>query len=205
MAELLQTGPATLRRSPLAHLAGRFEAERVAGTRGVELREVPFLTMVDVRVEPGSAAAVRLAERLGTALPATCGQVTSSGEHDVLWLGPDEWLVVSQAEPDALVAGLRDALANDHGSVVDVSANRTTLELSGPAARETLEKGCPVDLHPRSLGPGSAVATTLGPVPVLLWQTGGTTYRVLPRSSFADYVARWLLDAVTEYAGPQVP
>ena len=89
--------------------------------------------------------------------------------------------------------------------MVDVSANRTTLELSGPAARETLEKGCPADLHPRSSGPGTAVTTALGPVPVLLWQTGPTTYRVLPRSSFADYVARWLLDATTEFAGPRVP
>ena len=31
------------------------------------------------------------------------------------------------------------------------------------------------------------------------------TYRLLPRSSFADHVARWLLDATTEYRGPEVP
>ncbi len=52
---------------------------------------------------------------------------------------------------------------------------------------------------------GRAVATTLGPVPLLLWQTGPTSYRLLPRSSFADYVARWVLDAMTEYAGPELP
>jgi len=100
---------------------------------------------------------------------------------------------------------LREALGNDPGSVVDVSANRTPLELSGPSARATLEKGCPVDLHPRSFGPGSAVATNLGPVPLVLWQTGAVTYRLLPRSSFADYAARWLVDATTEYTGPEVP
>jgi sarcosine oxidase subunit gamma len=197
--------PTTLRRSPLHHLHDRLQAERVAGERGVALRELPFLGMVSIRVEPGSVASARLGERLGAALPEACGQVTSSGPHSALWLGPDEWLVVSEADPGALAADLRHALAGDRGAVVDVSANRTVLELSGPAAREALEKGCPVDLHPRSFGPGRAVATTLGPVPVLLWQTGGTTYRVLPRSSFADYVARWLLDAATEYEGPRVP
>jgi sarcosine oxidase subunit gamma len=196
---------ATLRRSPLHHLHDRFEAERIAGERGVALRELPFLTMVSVRVDPGSPAFARLGERLGAELPKTCGRVTSSGRHGVLWLGPDEWLVVSDTEAATLVAELRNALAGDRGAVVDVSANRTTLELTGPAAREALEKGCPADLHPRSFGPGTAVATTLGLVPVLLWQTGATTYRVLPRSSFADYVARWLLDAITEYAGPRVP
>jgi sarcosine oxidase subunit gamma len=195
----------TLRRSPLRHLHGRFPAERIAGERAVALRELPFLGMVSVRVQPDSPAYARLGERLGAALPETCGRVTSSGRHSALWLGPDEWLVVSEADGAVLATELHDALGGDRGSVVDVSANRTTLELSGPAARETLEKGCPVDLHPRSFGPGTAVATTLGPVPVLLWQTDETTYRVLPRSSFADYVARWLLDATTEFAGPRVP
>ena len=195
----------TLRRSPLHALHGRFSAERVHGERAVALRELPFLGMVSVRVDPDSPAYTRIGERLGAALPTSCGQVTSSGRHSALWLGPDEWLVVSAADGGVLAAELDAALAGDPGSVVDVSANRTTLELSGPAARETLEKGCPADLDPRAFGPGTAVTTTLGPVPVLLWQTGPTTYRVLPRSSFADYVARWLLDATTEFAGPRVP
>ena len=195
----------TLRHSPLERLADRLRAAAVAGDRGVRLRELPFLAMVSVRVAPGSAAAARIVGRLGGPLPEACGAVTTSGPHPVLWLGPDEWLVVSTAEPGPLTEELREALGGDPGSVVDVSANRTALELSGPSARAVLEKGCPADLHPRSFGPGNAVATSLGPVPLLLWQTGETSYRLLPRSSFADYVARWLLDAATEYAGPEVP
>ncbi|MDT7786838.1 MAG: sarcosine oxidase, subunit gamma, partial [Pseudonocardiales bacterium] len=53
--------------------------------------------------------------------------------------------------------------------------------------------------HPREFGPGNAVSTTVGPVPVLLWQVEAETYRLFPRSSFADYLARWLMDAMTEY------
>jgi DNA-binding Lrp family transcriptional regulator len=40
-------------------------------------------------------------------------------------------------------AALREALGPDPGSVVDLSANRTTLELSGPSARQILEKSRP--------------------------------------------------------------
>lgn len=196
--------PTALRRSPLHHLHARLADAGVTGERAVALREVPLRTMISVRAEPGSGAFARLGERLGTGLPETCGPVTSSGGHSALWLGPDEWLVVSETDGGELVAQLIDALAGDRGSVVDVSANRTTLEVSGPGAREALEKGCPVDLHPRSFLPGTAVSTTLGRVPVLLWQTEETTYRLLPRSSFADYVARWLIDAVAEFAGPRV-
>jgi heterotetrameric sarcosine oxidase gamma subunit len=195
----------TLRRSPLHHLHDRLREAAVSGDRGAGLREVPFLTMVSVRATPGSAACGRVAEVLGAPLPESCGAVSISGPHAALWLGPDEWLVVSTAEAGPLSEALTEALGGDPGAVVDMSANRTTLELSGPSARLALEKGTPVDLHPRSFGPGQAVTTTLGPVPLLLWQTDAATYRLLPRSSFADYVARWLLDALTEYASPEVP
>ncbi|MGW0737186.1 sarcosine oxidase subunit gamma [Streptomyces sp. NPDC002851] len=199
-------GPVALRRSPLAHLEERMRAAAVTGARGVALTEWPFVTMVDVRVDPASEAADRIEKTLGAPLPRECGDTTTSGAHTVLWLGPDEWLVLSPAEETAVAAELTAALGGDPGSVVDVSANRTTLELTGPAAREVLEKGCPLDLHPRAFGPGRAVSTTVGPVAVVLWQVDdGPTYRLFPRSSFADYLARWLIDAMSEYRAPEVP
>jgi heterotetrameric sarcosine oxidase gamma subunit len=206
MAELIGAGPAALRTSPLAHLQERMRAATVTGARGVTLTEWPFITMVDLRVDPASEAADRIQKSLGAPLPRQCGHTTAAGPHRVAWLGPDEWLVISQADATAVAAELREALAGAPGSVVDVSANRTTLELSGPAARQVLDKGCPLDLHPRAFGPGQAVSTTVGPVPVLLWQVDDLpTYRLFPRSSFADYLARWLIDAMSEYRGPQLP
>jgi sarcosine oxidase subunit gamma len=201
-----RTGLSALRVSPLAHLAERMRDAAVTGARGVTLTEWPFVSMVNLRVNPASAAAIRVEKTLGAPLPREHGETTSSGAHTAFWLGPDEWLVLSQAEEGVAAAELREALAADPGSVVDVSANRTTLELSGPAARQVLEKGCPLDLHPRVFGPGRAVPTTVGPIAVLLWQVDdGPTYRLLPRSSFADYLARWLIDAMNEYRGPELP
>ncbi|MFE9020989.1 sarcosine oxidase subunit gamma [Streptomyces sp. NPDC007808] len=196
-------GIATLRTSPLAHLAERMRAATVTGARGVSLTERPFLTMVNLRVAPGSEAAGRVEKVLGAPLPRACGDTTASGARTVVWLGPDEWLVLSHEEG---TAELTQALGDAPGSVVDVSANRTTLELRGPSARQVLEKGCPLDLHPRAFGPGRAVSTTVGPVAVLLWQVDDApTYRLFPRSSFADYLGRWLIDAMGEFSGPEVP
>ncbi|TMU96637.1 sarcosine oxidase subunit gamma family protein [Streptomyces sp. DASNCL29] len=204
MAEPTDAGPVGLRTSPLAHLADRMRAAAATGTRGVTLAERPFLSMVNLRLGPASEAACRVEKTLGAPLPRECGHTAASGPHTAVWLGPDEWLVLSEEPIDT--AELRQALAGDPGSVVDVSANRTTLELSGSAARQVLEKGCRLDLHPRAFGPGRAVSTTVGPVPVLLWQLDDApTYRLLPRSSFADYLARWLIDAMREYRGPEVP
>jgi sarcosine oxidase subunit gamma len=179
----------TLRRSPLDGL------DLVEGS--VRLREVPFLSMVSLRVDPDSAAARGIECVLELALPATCGEVARRGEQVVLWLGPDEWLIVSDL-PD-VATGLRAATGGGHAAIVDVSANRTVLELSGPRAREVLEKGCPVDLHPRVLSDDTAVTTTLARVPVVLWKVDRTTFRVLPRASFAPYVANWLRDAMQEF------
>ncbi|GGV71419.1 sarcosine oxidase subunit gamma [Streptomyces massasporeus] len=208
---MAETGPETLRRSPLAPLEERMREAAVTGARGVTLTELPFLTMVNLRVDPSSETAGRIETALGAPLPRRCGDTAASGPRTILWLGPDEWLVLSppeeaaaSREPEAVA--LRDALGSDPGSVVDVSANRTTLELSGPSARQVLEKGCPLDLHPRAFGPGRAMSTTVGPVAVLLWQVDDApTYRLLPRSSFADYLARWLVDAMSEFSRPEVP
>jgi sarcosine oxidase subunit gamma len=195
MAELTM-----LRRSPLAHTARELMEKAVTGARHVRVSERRFTTMVSVRVDPTSIAANKIEGVLGTPLPRTAGDVTSQGQHSVLWQGPDEWLVISKMSADTLVAALEESVAGAHAAVVDVSANRTVLELRGAAARAVLQKGCPLDLHPRAFAPGRAVTTTLARIPLVLWQDGPESYLLLPRSSFADYVARWLLDASEEFA-----
>lgn len=201
----------TLRRSPLHDMAAEIRKGAVPGDRSVWLLEWPFLGMVSIRVDPASETARRIEGVLGTPLPRSVGEVSHQGPHTVLWLGPDEWLVVSQMAPETLLdgvtgtsGGLRAAARGGHAAVVDVSANRTVLEVAGPGAREVLEKGCPADLHPRSFGDHTAIATTLARVPVLLWKVDTGLFRILPRSSYAPYVASWLLDAVQELA-PRAP
>ncbi|KAA0977088.1 sarcosine oxidase subunit gamma family protein [Paeniglutamicibacter gangotriensis] len=204
MAEQVLTDISVLRTSPLAHLASALEQGSVQGERGVSLREIAFTTQLGLRAEPGTEAHAALAAATGVGLPDSVGQVAGTADGTaVLWSGPDEFLLVAP-EGTELLDDLVQALGQAPGQVVDLSANRTVIELSGPSAREVLEKGCPADLHPRSFGAGTAITTVLGPVPVLLWKSAEDTFRLLPRASFADYTARWLLDAMTEYASPEV-
>ncbi|MEX5262271.1 sarcosine oxidase subunit gamma [Kocuria sp. CPCC 205263] len=225
MAEQLLTDTTTLRRSPLAHLAQQMHEQTVTGERGVALREIPFLTMVGLRVVPGTPAAEAVTATAGLPLPGGHGRVTGAPDGTaLLWIGPDEFLLVGSegagpaeigpagsdlraagTDDAGTAAGLARALGTQPGQAVDLSANRTTLELSGPSARAVLEKSCHLDLHPRAFAVGTAVATTLGPVQVLLWRTAELTWRIMPRASFAEYTARWLLDAMTEFASPEVP
>jgi sarcosine oxidase subunit gamma len=168
----------------------------------VQIVPEPFVAMADLRVDPSGPAATAVAAHLGAGLPTTPSTWVETDTARMIWLGPDEWLVTSPfRSPEVLEAGLRAAVGASGGAVVDVSAQRTTLRLRGAHVRDVLTTGCSLDLHPRVFGPGTAAQTTLGLAGVVLLALDdtGTHFQVVVRSSFARYLANWLLDAALEY------
>jgi sarcosine oxidase subunit gamma len=190
------------RRSPLHGLADGLAAADEAPAR-VRLSEVPFLTQLTLRVAPGTAAARAAGCVLGAPLPTAPNTTRAAGAVQILWMGPDEWLVIAPTEARTHVRDrLEAALAGEHATVVDVSAHRTVIEVAGSDARELLMKGSAVDLHPRAFGPGQCAQMTLARADVvLLARTREPAYWVFVRASFAEYLAEWLLDASGEYRG----
>jgi sarcosine oxidase subunit gamma len=184
--------------SPLQPWAARFTQLPDSAA----IAEEPFITMVELRVDPSGPGAKAAAGLLGVELPTTPSTYTKSADTTVIWLGPDEWLVTGTALTGSeLEARLRETLSSHGGTAVDVSGQRTTLRLRGSHSRDVLGKGTPIDLHPSIFGGGAAVQTTLGQTGVILLAVdgGGADYRILVRSSFARYLADWLLDAAQEY------
>ena len=168
---------------------------------GVQITPRPFVAMADLRVDPTGPAAAAVAAYLDVALPTAPSTYVESETATAIWLGPDEWLITSPFRtPEELETGLREAVSGE-GSVVDVSAQRTTLRLRGEHVRDLLSGGCAIDLHPRVFRRGAAAQTLLGQAGVVLMALDdtGTHYQLVVRSSFAGYVTSWLLDAATEY------
>lgn len=192
---------ADARLSPASHLATALDAGSLPSV--VTLRELRFLTMIGVRVTPGSDAARRV-ESASAPLPRRCRETSQADGTSVLWLGPEEFLVVAAPDRHSEVGGtleteLCTALGDDPGQVVDLSANRTTFELAGPRALSVLQKGCGLDLHPRFFTVGQAVSTEVGGVGLILWRTEELSYRLLPRASYSEFTTAWLLDAMREF------
>ncbi|MCW4355724.1 sarcosine oxidase subunit gamma [Hoyosella sp. YIM 151337] len=183
--------------SPLEAWEERFSALAPA----VSITEEPFTTMTTLWVDPSGPGGRAASGTLGVELPTTPSTCVTHGGTTVVWMGPEEWLVTSASPAPALENDLRSAVAPHGGSATDVSGQRTVVHLKGSRARDILEKGCSIDLHPRAFTRGSAVQTMLDQAGVVLiaLDDAGTDYRILVRSSFAHYLASWLLDAAAEF------
>ena len=192
MAELPRTHPLQARAAAW---------KRLPATVGIAAE--PFTAMADLRI---GVSGPEVTAALGAALPAAPNSWVQTDFGRAIWLGPDEWLLTSATErPEQLVGRIREATLPFGGVVVDVSAQRITLRLTGSRARDVLAKGCSIDLHPRGFGRGSSAQTTLGQAGVVLLALSGSgdDYAVLVRSSFAGYLADWLADAALEFTGGQ--
>jgi sarcosine oxidase subunit gamma len=188
MAELLRTHPLE---------AWTADFERLPDA--VAVTAEPYVAMVDVRLGPLGPEA---SAALGVDLPTTPNTWVPAGSGRAVWLGPDEWLLTSTTEtPEELEARVRAAVVGLGGSATDVSAQRIGLRLTGARVRDLLARGCAIDLHPRVAGRGSSAQTTLGRagVVLLVLSDTGDDVVVLVRSSFAGYLADWLLDAALEF------
>ena len=188
MAELLRTHPLQAWSSAFAPLPDP-----------VGITVEPFVAMVDVRLGAVGAEASAV---LGVDLPTAPNTWVPAGAGRAVWLGPDEWLLSSTTEvPEELEARVRAAVLPLGGSATDVSAQRIGLRLTGARVRDVLARGCSIDLHPRVFGRGSSAQTTLGQAGVVLLalSDAGDDHAVLVRSSFAGYLADWLLDAALEF------
>ncbi|GHG26648.1 MULTISPECIES: sarcosine oxidase subunit gamma [Amycolatopsis] len=152
----------------------------------VDAVDEPFRTQLTVRLREGETL-------LGVPLPGPC-TFTSGNGVDLLWMGPDEYLVLAAPgrRPE-----LERALSRESAlAVVDVSAQRNVVRLTGSHAADVLAHGCSLDLE--MAPPGTCVQTLLARTGIVL-MVRDDGYTILVRQSFSDYFKAWLADASLEY------
>ena len=191
-------------RSPLLAFADRFSEASDLSAGRLSVLENPHWQQLNIRIDPGDASL--LTGVLGAALPSRANTVTATATGLLAWLGPDEWLALAPGPRVDVEGDVRAAAGSAPVSVVDVSAARTVVSVAGSAARDVLAHGCALDLDPRRFPPGSCAQTRVALANVVLIAppvqedfTASPQFHVLVRSSFAAYLATWLLDAATEY------
>lgn len=185
-------------------LTGRLTIRPTAkrGQDGVVLSERALLGHINLRGDPADASFLEAARgTLGCDLPLQPNTFVDAGAVQALWLGPNEWLIVTEQAEDAVATNLRQALASRFCAITEIGSGQTVITVAGARARELIAQGCTLDLHPRVFGAGRCAQTRLAKAGIVLMQTDDVpTFALVVRRSFADYLWLWLTDAATDFA-----
>jgi sarcosine oxidase subunit gamma len=139
------------------------------------------------RLEALSAAETAL----GFALPREACRSASLNDAHALWLGPDEWLLLSA--PEAGLGDRLEAAMGDHPhSLVEVSDRQVGLVVGGPEAEAVLSVGCPLDLDQAAFPIGMCTRTVLSKAEIVLWRAGPETFHLEVWRSFSAYLRQFL-------------
>ena len=151
----------------------------------VQLAALPPATRLIVHGEAALASG-------GLTPPETC-RVRMQGGNALLWLGPDEFLLLA---PEQLGLTLPGA--------VDVSHRDAALSVSGPRAAWAINAFCALDLHPSAFCVGMCTRTLFGKAQIVLWRTDADTFRIEVARSLAPYVWGCLEEARREFLDPGI-
>lgn len=133
----------------------------------------------------GPAAGVVLA---GLTVPVQPCRAAEQNGRAVLWLGPDEWLLLGIDAPNA------------DFPVIDISHRQLGYRLSGTDAATLLAGGVPLDLSESAFPVGMCARTLFDKAEIVLWRRGATEWRIEVARSFAPYF-RDLLRAIAAANG----
>ena len=130
MAETWQRQSPLARRTPLD------------GAAGFAMTERAFLAKITVR---GKVTDDAIRDALGASLPSEPNTASSGEDHTIVWLGPDEWLVVGPPETEGTLSSTL-ATALPDAAFIDVTEGYATIRLGGPLVGDVLSMGTPLDL-----------------------------------------------------------
>lgn len=174
-------------------------AEPTDDVRGVWANEIPLLCYISLR---GSSADPVFVEKVtaatGVALPLDPCTFTENNGVRVLWISPDEWMIVcARSHLGALVVGLKAGLQGIRSQVADNSGGYTQVLLQGRNALDVLKHVSVYNFA--ALQMGRIVGTTFGKSSVYAHRLGDDGFCLLMRRSFADYIWRYLVRASAPY------
>ena len=171
-------------------------------SNNIGLQQIEFLGKLNLRLQEDDAEVRQIVEEyLNYNLPKIAGEVTGNNETRVLWLGPNEYLILCENEKkDNIINELNISLTNSFYSIVDVSDYYLTMRLSGPKSIDVLTKACPLNFE-QTLTKGNTCAQSyISKATVLIDRlSDDLVFDISVRWSFADYLWDWLADSSNEF------
>lgn len=181
-------------------MADTFTAERktvLSGFHGgsAKVRLTPALPATRVSLRAGADAVAALSKSLGLKLPTKPKTSAATKGRTAFWLGPDEWLLIDETGGDLMADCAASGVVH---SATDISHRNTAIIVSGPAAADTLNSACPLDLSLSAFPVGAVTRTVFGKIEIILYRAEEDTFRVECWRSFADYAFGMLAEGAED-------
>jgi sarcosine oxidase subunit gamma len=168
-------------------------AERTPGWLSVASPVSRFVLQGDVPALAAAASALRFESDVGTS------EARDNGQFALLWLGPDERLILAWQEgARSLAPRIANVLADHAYSLVEVTHRQVSRGLQGAGITELLNCGCPQDLDITQFAVDRCSRTLYNKAEIVLWRRGLNEFHVEIWRSYADYFERWLIEAAQD-------
>jgi len=139
---------------------------------------------------------------LGMILPKESCSTSTKEKITCMWLGPNEWLLVSNdiVTKESNDYELEQVLFNDIskanlGAVTNVSDHYTIFNLTGSNIYEILSKGSPFDFNSEIFGDNKVIQTILNNVDVTIHRKTKNDVDLYVRRSFSNHLWSWIKDS----------
>ena len=135
-----------------------------------------------------------LESHLGLSFPKNPNTSTNSDNQTLLWLGPDEWLLLTDyVRAQDTTTALKNCIASHPGAVIDVSDNRVCLSLKGPHSQDILQSGTAINIP--LLNTNDVVQTRFAKTQMIIHCLKPFSYQLFVRTSFKAYTEAFLKNA----------
>lgn len=183
-----------LHHAQLEHLIGQ------SNSTGIVLHEATFLGHLNLR---GNSQDVEfltgVQDVLGVTLPITPCSSANSDIAQIMWLAPDEWLIVVASGSEYDVEQKLRSNLKVHFAVSDISGAQTIIELSGSNVIELMKKSTGYDLHLDNFPVGKVIGTTFAKAGAHILRVSEDKFQMVIRRSFSDYIWLWIQQSSQEY------
>ena len=166
----------------------------------IKIQEISFIKKINLRLNPNNKNFMAICGKiLGTILPTKPNTYNKIDKIKIVWLGPDEWLIIYNDENNILEK-LQRELGNLETSATDISENRTIINVSGDKVNILLSKFLVLDLEKNLSNESSCAQTLFVKVPILLLRNNKKNQiqdiDILTNRSHANYIYKLLLDGM---------
>ena len=141
---------------------------------------------------------------LGIILPKEACSTSTKEKITSLWLGPNEWLIVSNEKvPKEMNSYELENILYDNisktnlGSVTNVTDQFTIFNLSGTNIFKTLSKSCSFNFETDSFTNNKVIQTILNHIDVTIHKKNENNVDLYVRRSFAKHLWDWLKDSAS--------